>query len=530
MTRHFPLLRPSVFTFVLLLSLLAGPLAIAAQSPEASPVAIPRNGDLYTSIIPSLAHQIRFETSGQLPIYRVNGNLIPASVEPARIEGSLHLSYINFTDGIQNEIPLRLYPNFEDYGGGSMTISNVMLNGTPAWTGAGAGSDADTSLVTIPLPDPLESGDRIDITLDFVTTIPNDPITSYGMFGYFSDTRSYNLAQWMPLLAGWDPATGWLLDRPNTVGDPVFSNAAMFEIELTAPSAITFVTTGAQASEDVLGSLTTHRWVAGPTRDFVISAGTNLVVMEKPVGETMIRSWYFPGNEAAAALVLQFAVDAFEIFSQDFGSYSYTEMDLVQTRLGDQAAGVEFPGLMYIGADHYWVGNDYLEFTVVHEIAHQWWYGLVGNNQYLHAFIDEALANESSMIYKEAVDGPAAANAWIMGFLKRPFLTMLFGPGGDQIVDQPSADFITNGPYGRTVYGKGALGFDTIRQTIGDEAFFEGLRQYVAARRFGIAQPADLLAALEEASGQDLHELWAHWFERKEGTRDFTPEDLLELG
>lgn len=508
---------------LLLIAMTAGPLATTAQSPAASPVTT--SGDLYADIIPSMADQVRLQTDGQLPVYRVTGNLVPASETPGRIEGSLQLSYINFTDAPQSELYLRLYPNFKDYGGSSMTLSNVAIDGQPVDPVIGS----DSSLATIPLAASLAPGERAELTLDFVTTIPNDPITSYGMFGYFSDTQSYNLAQWMPLLAGWDPATGWLLDIPNTVGDPVFSNAAMFDIELTAPSDVTFITSGSEVSQDVNGPLTTHTWTAGPMRDFVISAGTNLAVMEQQVGKTTVRSWYFPGYEEPAALVLQYAVDAFTVYSKDFGPYPYTEMDLVQTRLGDQAAGVEFPGIMYIGAIHYDPSSDYLEFTVVHEIAHQWWYGIVGNNQYLHAFMDEAMANESSMIYKEAVDGPDAAQVWIDGYLKRPFLTMLFGQDGDMIVDQPSADFITNGPYGRTVYGKGALGFDTIRKTIGDDAFFAGLQQYVADHRFGIAQPEDLLAALEAASGQDLQELWDHWFHRTEGTQDFTPEDLMNL-
>lgn len=511
-----------LLTFALLLIAIgASPFAASAQSPAASPEST--SGELYADIIPSMADQVRLQTDGQLPVYRVTGNLVPASEAPGRIEGSLDLSYINFTDTAQSELYLRLYPNFKDYGGGSMSLSNVTIDGQPVEPVIGA----DTSLATITLPTPLEPGARAELTLDFVTTIPNDPVTSYGMFGYFSDTQSYNLAQWMPLLAGWDPANGWVLDAPNTVGDPVFSNAAMFDISLTAPSDVTFITSGAEVSQTVNGPLTTHQWTAGPTRDFVISAGTNLAVMEQQVGETTIRSWYFPGYEEPAAMVLQYGVDAFQVYSKDFGAYPYTEMDLVQTRLGDQAAGVEFPGIMYIGATHYDTASDYLEFTVVHEIAHQWWYGIVGNNQYLHAFTDEAMANESSMIYKEAVDGPDAAQVWIDGYLKRPFLTMLFGQDGDMVVDQPTANFITNGPYGRAVYGKGALGFDTIRKTIGDEAFFAGLRQYVSEHRFGIAQPEDLLAALEAASGQDLQELWDHWFHRTEGTQDFTPEDLM---
>ena len=517
MTQLLPWFRRSAMAICLLLTLAASPLAVFAQTPT--------DADLFDDIIPSLAQQIRLETADRLPVYQITGSFRPASDQPARIEGALHLSYINFTDQPQAELSLRLYPNFEDYGGGAMTLANVTVNGQLVEPAIGA----DSSLATIALPTVLSPGERAEIALDFVTTIPLDPVTSYGMFGYFSDSSSYNLAQWMPLLAGWDPANGWVLDRPNTVGDPVFSNAAMFDVALTAPRDITFVTSGTQVSEQSLGPLTTHQWNAGPTRDFVIAAGTNLAVLEQQVGETTVRSWYFPGYEEPAATVLQYAVDAFSIFSRDFGPYPYSEMDLVQTRLGAQAAGVEFPGIMYIGSNHYAPENDYLEFTVVHEVAHQWWYGVVGNNQYLHAFMDEALANESSMIYKEAVDGPEAAEEWIRNYLKRPFLTMLFGKSGDQVVDQPSADFITNQPYARTVYGKGALGFNTIRRTIGDEAFFRGLQQYVADHRFGIAQPEDLLTALEAASGQDLREIWAHWFERTEGTQDFTPEDFMEL-
>ncbi len=526
MSRFAHPISRSLLFMAALIALVAGSMAVSAQSPAASPAPSATAGSLYADIIPSQAQQIRLETDGQLPIYRVHADLVPASDRPARIEGTLQLSYIDFTGQEQTELYLRLYPNFEDYGGGSMTIANVTVDGLPVEPVIGA----DPSLATITLPVPLSPGGRAELLLDFVTTIPNDPITSYGMFGYFSDTQSYNLAQWMPLLAGWDPATGWLLDIPNTVGDPVFSNTAMFDIELIAPSDIAFVTSGSETATEAQGPFITHRWAAGPVRDFVMSAGTNLAVMEQQIGETIVRSWYFPGYEEAATVVLQYAIDALDVFSRDFGIYPYREMDLIQTQLGGQAAGVEFPGLMYIGASHYDPASDYLEFTVVHEVAHQWWYGLVGNNQYLHAFLDEALANESSMIYEEAIGGPDAATIWVQGFLQRPFLTMLFGPTGDMVVDQPTADFITNGPYGRTVYGKGALGFDTIRRTIGDDAFFRGLQAYVREHRFGIAQPEDLLSALETASGQDLHELWAHWFDRTEGTQDFTPEDLIALG
>lgn len=516
---------PSLIRVVALLSLIFTSVIEAPGAIAQSPQARPTSNVLFADIIPSESAEIERQYADALPIYHVVGSLVPASEQPARIDGKVILDFVNFTEAPQEQIYFRLYPNFQDYGDGSITVANVTVANQPVEPVSGA----DTSLLAIPFETPLQPGERVNVTMDFVTTIPLDPVTSYGMFGYFSDSRSYNLAQWMPLLAGWDPANGWLLDPPNTVGDPVFSNAAMFDITLTAPADITFVTSGSEVSQEPIGPLTTHRWTAGPMRDFVMSAGTDLQVMSEQVGETTINSWYFSGYEEAAALVLQYGVDSFEVFSQYFGAYPYTEMDLVQTRLGDQAAGVEFPGIMYIGAYHYDPDSDYLRFTTVHEVAHQWWYGIVGNNQYLHAFLDEALANESSMIYRMEVDGQEGADAWIRDYLMRPFVTMLFGNLGDMVVDQPSADFLTNTPYGRTVYAKGALGFDTIRRTIGDEAFFQGLQDYVAAHRFGIAQPEDLLSAFENTSGQELGELWAHWFERTEGDQDFTPEDLMEL-
>lgn len=513
--------RFSLVPAVALMILSLATFATVAQTPRSAPTA----GNLYADIIPPLADQVRLATAGRLPVYTVSANLVPASAEPGRIEGSFRLDLPNFTSDLLSDVHLRLYPNFQDYGGGSMSIADVTVDGSPVTPSFGA----DPTLATIPLPVPIQPNDWTTIELSFVTTIPSDPVTSYGMFGYFSDTDSYNLAQWLPLLAGWDPESGWLLDWPNTVGDPVFSNAAMFDISFTAPSTLTFVTSGTEVGSESLGVLTTHNWVAGPMRDFVMSGGSSLNLLEQQVGETTIRSWYFPGYEAAAAMVLQYGVDSFEVFSTAFGAYPYTEMDLIQTRLGDQAAGVEFPGLMYIGTSHYDARSTYLEFTTVHEVAHQWWYGTVGNNQYVDAFIDEALANASSIIYKEQVFGTEAADQWVRDFLKRPYLTSLFGNMGDMIVHQPTAAFGSNGPYGRMVYGKGGLGFETIRRTIGDAAFFEGLQQYYEQFQFGIANPPALLAALESASGLDLSELWAHWFERAEGAQDFTPEDLLEL-
>jgi aminopeptidase N len=170
----------------------------------------------------------------------------------------------------------------------------------------------------------------------------------------------------------------------------------------------------------------------------------------------------------------------------------------------------------------------FLESIVAHEVAHQWWYGLVGNNHHRHAFIDEGLTNYVSMVYFEEVYGEDEARFQLNLNLKAPYLTVLF-TDGDQIVDQPTDDFSSQSAYVAAVYKKAALGFEAIRVEIGDDAFFAALQGYADDFQFEIAAPGDLKAAFEEASGQDLDELWRHWFEAAEGDQDYDAADLAEL-
>ena len=74
-------------------------------------------------------------------------------------------------------------------------------------------------------------------------------------------------------------------------------------------------------------------------------------------------------------------------------------------------------------------------------------------------------------------------------------------------------------PLSTLAYGKGALGFLAIRDQIGDAAFRDALAEYADSFRLGIAEPADLLAAFESASGQSLEALWSFWFESANVTR-----------
>jgi aminopeptidase N len=295
-----------------------------------------------------------------------------------------------------------------------------------------------------------------------------------------------------------------------------------------------FATTGNEVESVPKEDLVTHHFVSGPTRDFVMAADADFQVESITVGETVVNSYFNPDDPVTGHAVLTAGAQALEVYNRLGGEYPYEELDLAQIDLGNGAGGVEFPQLVFISGDYYGAGNalslvpGFLEFVVAHEVAHQWWYGLVGNNQYLHAFIDEGLSNYLTIVYFEEIYGEEAAQQQVNYNLKATYFTRLFNDG-DEIVDQPTDDFPSQRSYGSIVYGKAALGFGEVRAAIGDEAFFNGLRGYVGEFRFKVAAPSDLKAAFESASGMNLDELWHHWFEAAEGKQDYNAADLARL-
>lgn len=521
--------RPGNVLVVALLSMLllsqtiAGVGAVYASGPGDS------DPELYKPVLAEQRDAVIGETAGTLSRFRIDATFTPTSgTTMASIAGDVDLRFVNSTPDALDELYFRLYPNNEEYESGGMTIDRVTLDGEELAVSLSVGD----TVATVSLPDSLEPDDAIDLHISFTTTIPNDPIGSYGMFSYDEQHTSYALAHWLPLLAGYDPESGWLLDPPSQNGDPVFTNTALFDVTLTAPSDLVFVTTGSEIKASKLANgRTKHHYLSGPVRDFVMAADVDFEVESIAVGGTMVNSYFNTGSRDGGLAVLTAGAQALQVYNDLFGEYPYEEMDLVQIDLGNGAGGVEFPQLMFIGSDYYSNSASiphFLEFIVAHEVAHQWWYGLVGNDQYAHAFMDEALANFVTTVYFGEIYGPDSEKEQVNYNLKTSYFAVLFN-AQDEIVDQPSDAFRSQRTYGAIIYGKGALAFAAVRDAIGNKAFYAGLQEYYADYRFQVATPAEMKAAFEDASGQNLDELWRHWFDSAEGRKDFNAADLANL-
>jgi len=489
----------------------------ATPSPSASPVA---DDPLYAAVKADERAAVQAETAGELSTYTIAAELrLPASGQPPQIVGTIALDYRNTTGDALAELPFRLFANGRDEASG-VAITEARVAGAAVEP---ALREADT-IATLPFAAPLAPEATVRIDLAFTSTVPLSNESSYGIYNVDPESGTWSLAYWYPVVAGFDPATGFLLDPTSRNGDPIFSSTSLYDVTLTAPSGWQTVTTGVAVEETDDGRSVTRRFVSGPVRDFTIVADADFVSATQEVDGTTITAWFDPGDERTGEAVANYGAQALDLFNDLFGGYPYVELDITANQLYG-AAGVEFPQLIYIAASYYEPNRTFsvpngLDFTIAHEVAHQWWYGLVGNNQYQHAFIDEGLTQwVSCAVYFDRVYDAEASDRATANYLIDPFETAV-RIGADQVVDTPTDDFGREGDYVFAVYSKAPLGFAAIHQTIGDEAFFAALSDYYAAFRFGVAQPDDLLAAFEAASGQELDELWRHWFEAAEGEDD----------
>jgi aminopeptidase N len=208
--------------------------------------------------------------------------------------------------------------------------------------------------------------------------------------------------------------------------------------------------------------------------------------------------------EDGAEAGLQYAAQALRVFSDRYGPYPYTELDLVSTPT--LALGIEYPGMIAITQDIIAPGDVYFESTVAHEVAHQWFYGLVGNDQLDDPWLDEALAQWATLQYFTDEHGPGAAAGFRASLTGRWERT-----AGELIpIGLPVAAY-SGGEYGSIVYGRGPLFFEALRDSMGAGAFDSFLRAYVEANAWGVATPEGLKALAEAECACNLTGLFEEW-------------------
>jgi aminopeptidase N len=282
-------------------------------------------------------------------------------------------------------------------------------------------------------------------------------------------------------------------------------------VRLCAPGDLVLAYTGVSVGRQDEEANTCTQIESGPVRDFVIAASRDFVVARDTVDGVTVNSYYLPGHESGGSKALEISRDSLKTYDEKFGPYPFTELDVIDAPMRN-ALGVEYPGIILIAQSLYDdPSRADFDIATAHEVAHQWWYSVIGNDVFEEPWLDEGLTSFSSSLYYE-YNLPLDYVQGLWGYWEQRY-DQLKSQNHDQPVTESLAYFEEDPSraYGSVVYTKAALFFHALREEIGDDAFFSALQQYYTAHKYGIARGSDLLDAFEAASGRQLDDFYQEW-------------------
>ncbi len=423
-----------------------------------------------------------------------------------------NVKYVNNSNNALNEICFFLYPNsFKE-----IAVSNAYYD--RAYPNGDSFGDIEIESVKIGDKDAefnIENEAILNVTL-FSDLFPNESIEinlSYVVnlanvchrLGY--GDNAVNFGNFYPILCVYDD--GFVKNSFASNGDPFYSDIANYNVQITFPSNYTLATSGEVLRSTNENSKTTTEIKGEKLRDFCFVLSTKFEVISKTINDVNVNYYYYDDENAEEYLTL--ACEVIEEFSSSFGDYPYKNVNVVKTNFC--FGGMEYPNLVYI-SDEIADAETY-RYVIVHELAHQWWYSLVGNNEYEEAWLDESLTEYSTALFFERHDYGLNYDDIIAGAdsTYRLFVDVYSNVLGDvdESMNRNLGEFETEPEYVNCVYTKGVLMYDSLRKTLGDSKFFKCLKDYFENFRYKNASGADLINSFSSSSHRNLEGYFSSW-------------------
>ncbi|MCP4142200.1 MAG: M1 family metallopeptidase [Chloroflexi bacterium] len=418
------------------------------------------------------------------------------------ITGSQEVRYTNQEDIALDEVYFHLMPN---YLGEEMLVSMVQING----------EDADFALemrdtaLRVPLESSLAIGESVLIKIDFVTTVPARLESNYGILA--STEGVLALAHAYPMVAVYDDE-GWNIDIPSEQGDVTYLDMSFYFARVNAPKDLVLVASGNEITHKSTGDRQVALYAAAPARDFYIAASEEYVHIQEDFGNYVINAYTPKNMENGAEMAIEVAAASIDFFSEQFAPYPYTEFDIAATPT--YALGIEYPGMTAIRVGLFDLGTEvngtpasiYLESTIAHEVGHQWFYHLVGNDQLDEPWLDESLTQYITWQYylnQHGNNGGAGFAQALDGRWRRVDHAQV--PLGLPVSAYEDAE------YGAIIYGRGAFFFEALEEEMGEDVFDAFLADYTQSQVWGIASTESLREIAEKHCNCDLEGLFERW-------------------
>jgi hypothetical protein len=394
------------------------------------------------------------------------------------------------------------------------------------------------------LSKPLVSGGKITVATPFKVKIPSGEISRMGHIG-----QSYQITQWYPKPAVYDK-NGWN-QIPYLNQGEFYSEYGSFDVSITLPKNYVVGATGdlqtqseidflnAKATQSVEGikealrqkqgrfgktpfpasdsEWKTIRYTQTNVHDFAWFADKRYMVLkgevELPQSKRKVTSWamFVPHNTLYWQKAIEYINDGTYYYSKWNGDYPYNNVTAVDGTIS-AGGGMEYPNVTVIGNAS---SAMELEIVIVHEVGHNWFYGILGSNERVHGWMDEGMntLNELRYVYTKYPNNTNLSDMVLDGRFHFDHLDhydmadfsyrAISGLGEDQPIETHSADF-TSINYGAVMYSKTGLVFTYLKQYLGDENFDKCMHAYFEKWKFKHPQPEDMRATLEKESGKDL--------------------------
>jgi hypothetical protein len=382
---------------------------------------------------------------------------------------------VSFTNGSATALPevyLRLWDNYHGSCPSTpITVTNV-TGGTPS------ALSVNCTALKITLPTPLGQGQSATVGFDLKIVVPSGA-------DRFGHDGAYNMiGNALPVLAVRDGA-GWHLDPYTNNGESFYTVISDFDVTLAHPTSLLTPATGS-STETTSGSTTTTHAVANKVRDFAWAAGPFAKITTTSGKGVRVNVYSVSGiSTSSASQMLSLAADSIDVHSGRFGDYPYGEVDVVLDN-NFWFGGMEYPGFVL----------DLVSTTALpHELAHQWFYGIVGDDEYTSPWLDESFTDYATDLYR-GITGSGCGITW-----------------------QSSAEKLTNSMaywdahssrYSTVVYNYGKCTLHDLRRLIGDTAMANLLKSYAQSHWYGVSTTAEFKAAAQAAAGStDLTSFWA---------------------
>jgi hypothetical protein len=359
----------------------------------------------------------------------------------------------------------------------------------------GAAVEPTTEGVWLSVPLPPGTALAGPLALDFAYTLALSPIHpgAWGWRGTLGwTTRQHTLGDWFPVLAPYDPGSGWLTPSPAPLGEYATTPFSDFEVTLEVTGNTRPVLVAGSGQPRPCAALACFDLPGARYPAYVLSE----IMLSQTITTTTgvsVTSVYMPEHAAAGQAALAAAAAALEAYSDLFGLYPFTTFVQVE---GDFYDGMEYSGLSFVGAGYYaeYDGspNNLLTTISAHEAAHQWWHTLVGNDPAHEPWLDEALCTYAELLFYERHHPDSVPWWWA-------FRVQWFAPSGS--VGATIYDHAGFRGYVDSVYLNGAQMLHRMRQSLGDERFLAFLRAYTAENAGLIARPPYFWSAYASAGG-----------------------------